>query len=191
MIHNSAAFARVLDRARGVLYGQVIGDNLGALVEFCSAEDIAKRYPYGVRELADGGTHNIAAGQPTDDSEMALALARSLVRCEGYDADDVRESYVRWANSDAFDIGEATTAALLRRAPNPNSQANARSCASHRWLSHTGAIPHALANSHARTPPSPTHTRCASTPTHVTHPRLPTSSAVASTSRAAALAWGH
>lgn len=124
MNYNSDAFAHVLDRARGVLYGQVIGDNLGALVEFCSAEDIAKRYPHGVRELTDGGTHNIAAGQPTDDSEMALALARSLVRCEGYDVADVRESYVRWANSDAFDMGEATTAALLRRAPNPNSQAN-------------------------------------------------------------------
>ena len=101
MNHNSDGFARVLDRARGVLYGQVIGDNLGALVEFCSAEEIAQRYPHGVRELADGGTHNIAAGQPTDDSEMALALARSLVRCEGYDAADVRKSYVRWANSDA------------------------------------------------------------------------------------------
>lgn len=124
MNRNSDAFARVLDRARGVLYGQVIGDNLGALVEFRSASEIAERYPDGVRELTDGGTHGIAAGQPTDDSEMALALARSLVRCDGYDADDVRESYVRWANSDAFDIGHATTAALIRRAPNPNSQAN-------------------------------------------------------------------
>ncbi|MDO5030850.1 MAG: ADP-ribosylglycohydrolase family protein [Corynebacterium sp.] len=124
MNYDSDAFARVLDRARGVLYGQVIGDNLGALVEFRSAAEIAERYPDGVRELADGGTHGIAAGQPTDDSEMALALARSLARREGYDTDDVRESYVRWANSDAFDIGQATTAALLRRAPNPNSQAN-------------------------------------------------------------------
>lgn len=114
MNYNSDAFTRVLDRARGVLYGQVIGDSLGALVEFRSAAEIAERYPHGVRELDDGGTHSIAAGQPTDDSEMALALARSLVRRHGYDVDDVRESYVRWANSDAFDIGDATTAALLR-----------------------------------------------------------------------------
>lgn len=55
------------DRALGAWYGQLIGDNLGALVEFCSPEQIAQRYPDGVREMADGGTHDIAAGQPTDD----------------------------------------------------------------------------------------------------------------------------
>ncbi len=114
----------VLDRARGVLYGQVIGDNLGALVEFRSAASIAREYPGGVREMADGGTHNIAAGQPTDDSEMALALARSLVRRAGFDEADVRASYARWAHSGAFDMGNATTAALLHGAPDANSQAN-------------------------------------------------------------------
>ena len=113
-----------LDRARGVLYGQIIGDNLGALVEFRTVEEIAAQYPDGVREMSDGGAHGIAAGQPTDDSEMALALARSLVRKGCYDKDDVRKSYVRWANSDAFDMGLATTAALVDDSPDSNSQAN-------------------------------------------------------------------
>ena len=57
----------------------MIGDSLGSLVEFKDADEIARLYPGGVRELADGGVYHTIAGQPTDDSEMALALARSLV----------------------------------------------------------------------------------------------------------------
>ena len=63
-------------RAQGCLLGQLAGDALGSLVEFQSPEEIHRSYPEGVRELADGGTWNTIAGQPTDDSEMALLLAR-------------------------------------------------------------------------------------------------------------------
>ena len=68
-----------LDRAIGCLLGQVVGDSLGSLVEFRSPRDIARQYPAGVRDLADGGTWNTIAGQLTDDSELALDLARTLV----------------------------------------------------------------------------------------------------------------
>ena len=40
---------------------------------------IAAQYPAGCRQLLDGGTWNNLAGQPTDDSELALLLARTLV----------------------------------------------------------------------------------------------------------------
>lgn len=99
-------------RARGVLYGQLIGDNLGALVEFSSASRIRAMYPEGVRELTGGGPHGVAPGQPTDDSEMALALARSLVRNSGFNEEDVRASYRRWAASHPFDIGNTCRSAL-------------------------------------------------------------------------------
>ena len=62
--------------AEGCLLGQLAGDSLGGLVEFRSAASIKSAYPAGVRELADGGHWGILAGQPTDDSEMALMLAR-------------------------------------------------------------------------------------------------------------------
>ena len=65
-------------RAQGSLLGQLAGDALGSLVEFQSPNEIRRSYPDGVRELADGGTWNTIAGQPTDDSEMALLLARML-----------------------------------------------------------------------------------------------------------------
>jgi fructose-1,6-bisphosphatase/inositol monophosphatase family enzyme len=50
------------DRAAGCLLGQVIGDSLGALVEFHGPEAIARLHPTGVRELRDGGVWNTVAG---------------------------------------------------------------------------------------------------------------------------------
>ena len=112
------------DRAKGVLYGQVIGDSLGSLVEFRTAESIKLSYPDGVRELADGGPLNLVAGQPTDDSEMALALARSLVEEGRYCEETVHEAYRRWARSGPVDIGNTCSDALLLDTLNPKSEAN-------------------------------------------------------------------
>lgn len=103
--------------------GQLAGDALGSLVEFMTPQEIARRYPEGVRDLADGGVWNTIAGQPTDDSEMALALARSLVEFGRYDSAAVKAAYVAWLDSRPFDCG-ATVAAGLRGRPNPESQAN-------------------------------------------------------------------
>ncbi|MBV7281792.1 ADP-ribosylglycohydrolase family protein [Corynebacterium sp. TAE3-ERU30] len=113
-----------LERARGALYGQLIGDSLGSLVEFRSAESIQAHYPKGVRQLADGGTYGLSAGQPTDDSEMALSLAASLVRQGTFVLEDVAAAYRRWAQSEPFDIGITCSSALNRGQKNPESQAN-------------------------------------------------------------------
>lgn len=133
----AAGTAAQLDRARGCMIGQVIGDSLGSLVEFKSARAIAALYPGGVRDLADGGVWNTLAGQPTDDSELALALARNLVARKGYDIEHVAEAYGRWYGSEPFDIGNTTRRALsaafrspsdkaaaARAAADPDSQAN-------------------------------------------------------------------
>ena len=111
------------DRAKGCLLGQLVGDALGSLVEFQSPDQIRSKYPDGVRILEDGGTWNTLAGQPTDDSEMALLLARMLVEHKRYDADAARMAYEFWLDSKPFDCG-ATIAAGLRGNPNHDSQAN-------------------------------------------------------------------
>ena len=113
----------ILSRAEGCLLGQLAGDSLGGLVEFKTLSEIHRRYPGGVRELADGGTWDTIAGQPTDDSEMALMLARMLVKQRLYDAEEARKAYVFWLNSHPFDCG-ITVSAGLRGSPNWDSQAN-------------------------------------------------------------------
>jgi ADP-ribosylglycohydrolase/fructose-1,6-bisphosphatase/inositol monophosphatase family enzyme len=112
-----------LRRAQGALLGQLAGDALGSLVEFQTPDQIASRYAGGPRRLSDGGTFNTLAGQPTDDSEMALLLARRLVADNGFDAARVADAYRGWLASGPFDCGN-TIAGSLRGHPNPDSQAN-------------------------------------------------------------------
>ncbi|HEX7219541.1 MAG TPA: inositol monophosphatase family protein [Burkholderiales bacterium] len=104
--------ARV-ERAQGCLLGQVIGDSLGALVEFKSAAEIAAAFPGGVRELADGGVYHTIAGQPTDDSEMALALGRSLLLENEFNKEKTLSAYREWLQSRPVDIGTTTERGLL------------------------------------------------------------------------------
>jgi ADP-ribosylglycohydrolase/fructose-1,6-bisphosphatase/inositol monophosphatase family enzyme len=103
----------VLAQAQGCLLGQVIGDSLGSLVEFKAASEIARLFPQGVRALADGGVFHTIAGQPTDDSEMALALARCLVAEKEFVPDKVLDAYRGWLTSRPPDIGATTERGLL------------------------------------------------------------------------------
>lgn len=103
---------QLLLRAQGCLLGQVAGDALGSQVEFRSSRSIRSEYPNGVRDLADGGPFDTLAGQPTDDSEMALMLARSLVREGRYDAGAALDAYLHWWDSSPFDYGGTTSTAL-------------------------------------------------------------------------------
>src|SRR5262249_2646469 len=119
---RAASDRGMLARAQGCLLGQFAGDSLGGLVEFRSGDNIHAAYPEGCRELKDGGTWRNLAGQVTDDSELALMLARILVHVGHYDPECVLEGYVHWVRDpDTFDIGGTTATALgaAARAPNP------------------------------------------------------------------------
>lgn len=113
----------LLSRAQGCLLGQLAGDALGSLVEFLPGSAVAEAYADGPRLLVDGGTWETLAGQPTDDSEMALALARSILARGQYESPAAFEAYRAWRDSGPFDIGQATTAGLMGL-PLPDSEAN-------------------------------------------------------------------
>ena len=120
--------AGVLNRAQGCLLGQLAGDSLGALVEFQPSSEIATRYPDGgPRKLTEGGPHAITAGQPTDDSELALSLARNIVARGGFDLESATAAYAAWYHGwthslepascahgwcRPFDVGDTTSRAL-------------------------------------------------------------------------------
>jgi ADP-ribosyl-[dinitrogen reductase] hydrolase len=115
--------AERLNRAQGCLLGQLAGDSLGSLVEFESEASIAHEYPQGVRLLANGGSWNTLAGQPTDDSEMALMLARSIIAEGGFNVRQVKSAYRYWMASEPFDYGN-TIKMGLADTPLVDSQAN-------------------------------------------------------------------
>ena len=116
-------YSPVLSRAQGCLLGQLAGDSLGSLVEFKPPQEIAAYYPDGVRELADGGVWGTLKGQPTDDSEMALMLARSLIKEGSFKTKAVKEAYLFWLHSGPFDLGGTISSSLTGQI-NPDSQAN-------------------------------------------------------------------
>lgn len=110
-------------RAQGCLLGQCVGDALGQMVEFRWKEEILAEYPKGVRDMFDGGTWNTLAGQPTDDTELALMLARSIISEKKFAPEKVLEAYLYWLDSGPFDCGGATQLGLTGQ-PSEDSQAN-------------------------------------------------------------------
>ena len=101
------------DRRRGTLIGLAVGDALGAAVEFQSPGSFAP-----VTGYRNGGPHRLNAGEWTDDTSMALALADSIGTV-GWDLKDQADRYVQWwqtgkysVNGRCFDIGITTRSAL-------------------------------------------------------------------------------
>ena len=103
----------IQNRAYGCFMGQLIGDALGSQVEGWTSREIMSYYgPQGCNIMEDGGTWGTAAGQPTDDSEMALTLARCIIREGFYHPLIVLHNYGKWLNSDPFDVGSTVYAGL-------------------------------------------------------------------------------
>lgn len=98
-------------RATGALLGLACGDALGRPVEFNTAAQIEREHGR-VTEMLANGTHGQPAGTITDDTEMALCIARSLVDHEGFEPADVAERFVAWYESGPFDIGLMTSDVL-------------------------------------------------------------------------------
>lgn len=118
MVETSWAFAsfKRFIKFRGALLGLACGDAVGTTVEFGERGT----FPL-VTDMVGGGPFNLSPGQWTDDTSMALCLAESLIECEGFDAAEQMQRYVRWlehgywsSNGHCFDIGGTTRDALLK-----------------------------------------------------------------------------
>lgn len=102
-----------MGKAQGCLLGLACGDALGRPVEFQSAAEIEARHGT-VDEMLGHGTHGQPPGTITDDTELALRIARSLVSTGGFDGADIAARFVSWYETGPFDIGLLTADALER-----------------------------------------------------------------------------
>jgi ADP-ribosyl-[dinitrogen reductase] hydrolase len=99
------------NRYRGSLLGMAAGDALGATVEFMTRAQIQESY--GVhREIIGGGWLGLQAGEVTDDTQMALCIARSITNQARFDPEDVAVHFVDWYRSNPPDIGNTTRRSL-------------------------------------------------------------------------------
>ena len=97
----------IRDRLRGVAVGAAIGDALGMPLEFGPAIPPDRL----VRTMQAG---RLPAGTFTDDTEMALALADSLLEHSPLDADSLARHFVAWYRAGPSDVGLQTRNVLGR-----------------------------------------------------------------------------
>src|SRR3954465_8899159 len=108
-------------RVAGALVGSAVGDALGAPFEFGPPGQFSRRFPGPARgaqtEMCGGGSLGWEPGEFTDDTQMALLVATSLVERGGLDEADVFERFVNWARANPPDIGNQTRAVLRSGRP--------------------------------------------------------------------------
>ena len=104
---SSQMSSQMLDRARGCAVGAAVGDALGMPLEF----DFARPPQRLVREMQKG---RLPAGSFTDDTEMALALAESLLHRCPLDPVDLAGRFVVWYQAGPPDVGLHTSRVLSR-----------------------------------------------------------------------------
>ena len=119
-------------KSLGCLLGAAVGDAAGGVLEFMPR--VTQTYVDHALTMPGGGCWMLRTGQITDDTELALALARGLRGADpldAYPADAVAAEYHRWYLSDPFDIGGTCAQAFrhptdeaMRQHANGRSQAN-------------------------------------------------------------------
>ena len=133
------------DRYRGALLGLATGDALGTTLEFRAPGSFNK-----IDDMAGGGPFDLAPGEWTDDTSMALCLAESLIETGRCDLIDQLERYTRWAdhahlssNGTVFDIGNTVRKALanFRTSRSPHSGPSDEYSAGNGSLMRLAAIP--------------------------------------------------
>ncbi len=96
------------DRVAGVLVGAAVGDALGAPYEFGPAGELGRRGA----EMQGGGSLDWEPGEWTDDTQMGLHVAASLLARGGLDEADVFARFRAWFASGPPDVGIQTRRVL-------------------------------------------------------------------------------
>lgn len=113
----------VRDRAKGALWGLLVGDALGDPLQFGPP----RPDNHLLTEMEAGGPFRTPAGYWTDDGAMALCIIDSAVRKGGYDLRDIADTFLRWYQDGymssldhAFDVGCSTSSSLHKYAATGN-----------------------------------------------------------------------
>jgi ADP-ribosyl-[dinitrogen reductase] hydrolase len=100
------------DRFRGALLGLAVGEAMGAPAEFLSADQVVERHGY-IADMIGGGCHDVAPGQTTDATDMALCLAESLAARGTHDPEDVMRRYRAWFEGRPRDVSLTVRTVML------------------------------------------------------------------------------
>lgn len=95
-----------------VLLGGAVGDALGVPFESMLVNN-KELIDWDGNSYKGSVYHQLQAGQWSDDTQMSLMVAESLIDCHGFDPDDISKRYVDWMFSGkARGYGKTTLMAL-------------------------------------------------------------------------------
>lgn len=108
---------QLLDRAKGAIYGQAIGDALGLGTEGMTYEDMAWKYPHGITYyneiFQDRHRKRWEIGDWTDDTDMMLCIANAVIEDNGVNFSHIAQNFKGWAMGEPMGIGENTYKVLM------------------------------------------------------------------------------
>ncbi|MBN2713761.1 MAG: ADP-ribosylglycohydrolase family protein [Planctomycetes bacterium] len=103
----------IRDRFRGCLLGMACGDALGAGIEYMAPGALDAEEGL-VTDLVGGGPFNWKSGSHTDDTELSLLLAESLIEHPEVNTEHITRLWLEWLDSGPPNVGEMTRDGLLR-----------------------------------------------------------------------------
>ena len=86
------------NRPVGAMLGMVVGDALGAPLEFIPIEKEASYSYQENRYIQSYNKFRLKSGQWTDHAAMGLCIADSLILCSGFNGADIRRRFWKWWN---------------------------------------------------------------------------------------------
>lgn len=105
-----------LNRIKGCLYGQAIGDALGLGTEFLSKNEVQKYYPKGLHSytqiIQDAHRRRWVKGDWTDDTDMMICLLEAFTD-DGFDITKAAHNFKDWCNGEPMGIGRNTIKVLM------------------------------------------------------------------------------
>ena len=108
---------RLLDKIKGTVYGQAIGDALGLGTEFMDDFDMAWMYPNGLTHYSeiyqDHHRRRWKKGDWTDDTDMMLCIANAIIKDKGVNLASIAKNFKDWANGEPMGIGANTYKVLM------------------------------------------------------------------------------
>ena len=103
----------LINRIKGVIFGQAIGDALGLGTEFMTTDEVTKSYPNGLTRydqiIQDAHRCRWNKGDWTDDTDMMLCIADAIVADKGeVDYMHIANNFKSWFNGNPLGIGRHT-----------------------------------------------------------------------------------
>lgn len=106
-----------IDKIKGTIYGQAIGDALGLGTEFMNDEEMTMKYPHGITHYSDifqdRHRKRWKIGDWTDDTDMMLCIANAIIKDKRVDYTSIARNFKEWANGEPMGIGENTYKVLM------------------------------------------------------------------------------